>query len=139
VGPVHDTILFYSKTDGYVWNPVFRTYSEEYLENFYRFSDTKGRFRIGDLTGAGTRTGESGQSWRRANPTDVGRHWAVPNKAVAGLFGAESTSSSVQKKLDALDKAGLIHWPPKGKVPGFKRYFNSNAGVGSHYKTKPKF
>jgi DNA modification methylase len=31
--------------------------------------------------------------------------------------------------LDALDKTGLIYWPPKGKVPGFKRYYNPNAGV----------
>jgi hypothetical protein len=45
------------------------------------------------------------------------------------LFGDKSEGWSVQEKLDALDKAGLIHWPPKGKVPGFKRYYNPNAGV----------
>ncbi len=128
-GPVHDVILFTTKTDNYTWNEVFQSYSEEYLENFYRFSDGKGRFRIGDLTGAGKRTGESGQPWRGVNPTDVGRHWAVPNKAVAELFGPEAPRWSVGEKLDALDKSGLIYWPPKGRVPGFKRYFNPNAGV----------
>ena len=56
-GPVHDTLLFYSKSDSYIWNEVFQSYSEEYLDSFYRFTDEKGRFRIGDLTGAGTRTG----------------------------------------------------------------------------------
>lgn len=35
----------------------------------------------------------------------------------------------MQQKLDALDKEGLIHWPAKGKVPGFKRYLNEDAGV----------
>jgi DNA modification methylase len=127
--PVHDVILMYSKTDDFVWNPVFQSYSEEYLENFYRFSDAKGKFRIGDLTGAGTRTGESGQAWRNVNPTEAGRHWAVPTKVLVELFGDKSESWSVQEKLDALDKAGLIYWPPKGKVPGFKRYYNPNAGV----------
>jgi DNA modification methylase len=128
-GPVHDVILLYSKTDDYVWNQVFQNYSEEYLESFYRFSDTKGRFRIGDLTGAGKRTGESGQAWRKVNPTEAGRHWAVPTKVLVELFGDKSEDWSVPEKLDALDKAGLIYWPPKGKVPGFKRYYNPNAGV----------
>jgi site-specific DNA-methyltransferase (adenine-specific) len=128
-GPVHDVILLYSKTDDYLWNQVFQSYTEEYLESFYRFSDSKGRFRIGDLTGAGTRTGESGQAWRKVNPTEAGRHWAVPTKVLVELFGDKSEDWSVQGKLDALDKAGLIYWPPKGKVPGFKRYYNPNAGV----------
>ena len=128
-GPIHDVILFYSKTSDYLWNQVFQSYSEEYLESFYRFSDAKGKFRIGDLTGAGTRTGESGQAWRSVNPTDAGRHWAVPSKVLVELFGEKSGDWSVERKLDALDKSGLIHWPPKGKVPGFKRYYNPNAGV----------
>ncbi|MDE3068348.1 MAG: site-specific DNA-methyltransferase [Verrucomicrobiota bacterium] len=127
--PVHDVFLMYSKTDDFVWNPVSQTYSEEYLESFYRFSDARGRFRIGDLTGAGTRTGESGQAWRKVNPTEAGRHWAVPTKVLVELFGDKSEDRSVQEKLDALDKAGLMYWPPKGKVPGFKRYFNPTAGV----------
>jgi site-specific DNA-methyltransferase (adenine-specific) len=128
-GPVHDVILFYSKSNNYVWNEVYQKYSNDYLESFYKFSDAKGRFRIGDLTGAGTRTGESGQAWRGVNPTAVGRHWAVPNKAVIELFGPESSEWPISKKLNALDKNGLIYWPPKGKVPGFKRYYNPNAGV----------
>jgi site-specific DNA-methyltransferase (adenine-specific) len=128
-GPVHDTILFTSKSDDYTWNEVFQKYSEEYLDSFYRFNDDKGRFRIGDLTGAGTRTGESGQAWRGVNPTAAGRHWATPNKVLIEMFGETCLKWSVNKRLDALDEAGLIYWPPKGKVPGFKRYYNSNAGV----------
>ena len=30
-GPVHDTILFYSKSGDYVWNGVFEPYGDEYL------------------------------------------------------------------------------------------------------------
>ena len=128
-GPVHDTILFYTKTNRFVWNTVLLDYSEEYIQRFYRYSDEKGRFRVGDLTGAGTRSGESGQPWRGVNPTAVGRHWAAPNKALAALFGKESAGWSVQRKLDALDKAGLIYWPARGRVPGFKRYYDDSAGV----------
>ena len=127
--PVHDVILMYSKTDDFVWNQVFQSYSEEYLENFYRFTDAKGRYQVGDLTGAGKRTGESGQPWRGVNPTDVGRHWAVPNKVLVELFGTQCLEWSVQKKLDTLDEKGLIAWPTKGKIPRFKRYLNEKAGV----------
>jgi hypothetical protein len=121
--------LFYEKSAAFIWNPVFQDYSEDYIERFYRFSDKKGRYRVGDLTGAGTRTGESGQTWRGVNPTDAGRHWAVPNKVLQELFGKEHNEWTVQQKLDALDNAGLIYWPPKGNVPGFKRYLNEKAGV----------
>jgi site-specific DNA-methyltransferase (adenine-specific) len=128
-GPVHDVILFYSKSDKFTWNQIFQDYSEKYIQDFYRQSDEKGSFQIGDLTGAGTRTGESGQPWRSFNPTDVGRHWAVPNKILLETFGKKFRKWTVREKLDALDNQGLIYWPPKGHVPRFKRYLNEMAGV----------
>lgn len=129
-GPVHDTILAYSKSEHFIWNDVFQTYDDSYLDRFYRFEDKKGRFRIGDLTGAGTRTGDSGKPWRDIDPTDAGRHWAVPTAIVARL-GLNGTFDqlSVQGKLDRLDELGLIYWPPKGRVPQFKRYLELDRGV----------
>lgn len=129
-GPVHDTILMYTKSDTYRWNPIYQKYSPEYLDQFYRFSDEAGRFRIGDLTGAGVRKGDSGQPWRGVDPTAAGRHWAVPNKIVQRLLGKENVSKlSIQQKLDILDENGLIYWPPKGKVPQLKRYLDEDVGV----------
>ncbi len=129
-GPVHDTIFLYSKSNSFVWNKTFVQYDESYLERFYRFNDEKGRFRLGDLTGAGTRTGDSGKSWRGVNPTTSGRHWGIPNAAVkrAGINGTFDTLS-VQQKLDRLDELGLIYWPPKGSVPQFKRHLEIDRGV----------
>ncbi|MGA3182891.1 MAG: DNA methyltransferase [Verrucomicrobiota bacterium] len=128
-GPVHDVILFYSKGGKFTWNSRFQDYTEDYVESFYRYSDAKGRFRVGDLTGAGRRSGESGKAWRKVNPTAVGRHWAVPNKILQETVGKAFSSRTVQQKLDALDRQGLIYWPKKGRVPGFKRYLDENAGV----------
>ena len=129
-GPVHDTILYYAKQPNYVWNEVFEAYDEVYLDKFYRFADAGGRFRIGDLTGAGTRAGDSGSAWRGVNPTDAGRHWAVPTSVIvrSGLNG-NFEALGVQEKLDRLDELGLIYWPPAGKVPQFKRYLDENRGV----------
>ncbi len=128
-GPVHDVILFYSKSKDFVWNRVFQEYSAEYLKGFYRFKDEKGSYTTGDLTGAGTRTGDSGKPWRGIDPTEKGRHWGVPNKFVESLLGKDGEKLSVQEKLDALDEKGLILWPQKGKIPRFKRYLDKEAGV----------
>jgi hypothetical protein len=35
---------------------------------------------------------------------------------------------SVQKRLDVLDGAGLIYWPPRGSVPQVKRYVDAAEG-----------
>jgi site-specific DNA-methyltransferase (adenine-specific) len=128
-GPVHDVILFYSKGSEHCWNRVAQAYDERYVERFYRFKDGDRRYRLGDLTGAGTRTGDSGLPWRRVNPTRVGRHWAVPNKILVSLGTRNLEDLSTQEKLDLLDDHGLIYWPPKGKMPQFKRYFEETKGV----------
>ena len=128
-GPAHDVILLYAKSDQYCWNRIFEPYDEGYLTDFYRFEDGGGKYRLSDLTGAGTRTGDSGAPWKGVNPTSVGRHWAVPRDiletARPDLRMADMTT---QQKLDALENEKLIYWPPKGKVPQFKRYFDRDKG-----------
>ena len=52
-GPIHDTILFYTKGPKYKWNRVLQKYEDQYLVNFYRHEDDHGRYRLGDLTGPG--------------------------------------------------------------------------------------
>ena len=42
-GPVHDTILFYSKTDEYVWHEQLGPYEQEYVDAFFTHIDDKGR------------------------------------------------------------------------------------------------
>jgi hypothetical protein len=68
-GPVHDVILFYAKSGEHRWNRVAQAYDEEYVERFYRFKENDRRYRLGDLTGAGVRTGDSGTPWRDVDPT----------------------------------------------------------------------
>ena len=129
-GPIHDTILFYSVTGNYLWNRIYQDYDPSYIEKYYRFEDSQGRYQLVSLTGAGTRSGDSGQPWRGINPTDSGRHWAVPANALAGaLPEMEIATLSTQEKLDILDKAGLIYWPERGSVPRQKRYADENPGV----------
>lgn len=129
-GPIHDTILFYSKGADPKWNRVYQDYDEEYIEDYYRFEDDHGRYRLVTLTGAGTRSGDSGASWRGVNPTQVGRHWAVPSYAMKALASeADLAKMTTQQKLDLLDEHGFVYWPKKGEVPQQKRYLSDGEGV----------
>jgi DNA modification methylase len=112
-GPVHDTILFYAKSSNYLWNKAFQPYSEKYISEFYTHVDSDGRrWRRSDLTGAGTRNGETGQEWRGINITAKGRHWAWPPSVLEGM-----------------DAEGKIHWPAKdGGMPMLKRYLDEQSG-----------
>lgn len=108
-GPVHDTILFYTKSDHYTWNKIYQPYEKGYLDEKYRHRDARGAFQDISLTGAGERRGDSGAPWRALDPTAKGRHWSVPRALGEEIEGFLQMSS--QEKLDALDAAKLLYWP----------------------------
>ncbi len=129
-GPISDNILFYSKGHNYTWNKIYQEYEQEYIESFYRYEDERGRYQVVDLTGSGTRQGDSGMPWRGINPTAVGRHWAVPGSSLQSAYPERDLSGlTVQKRLDLLDEAGLVHWPERGNKPRHKRYLDEAPGV----------
>jgi site-specific DNA-methyltransferase (adenine-specific) len=129
-GPIHDTLFFYSKSNRYIWNQQYEDYDQSYIDNYYNLSDEKGRYQLVTLTAAGVRHGESGDPWRGVNPTDVGRHWAIPRKVFNEFVSLEEADRlSTQQKLDLLDAHGLIYWPPKGNVPRLKRYLEEAPGT----------
>jgi len=113
-GPVHDSILFYSRGSEFTWNPQYLPYEAEYLDTFFDQTDPDGRrWKRTDLTGAGTRNGETGLRWRGIDVTAKGRHWAYP-----------------PSHLDKLDAAGRVHWPQKKDgMPRLKQYPEDLKGV----------
>ncbi len=129
-GPISDNIFFYTKSEKYVWNKVYQPYDRQYIDDYYRYEDENGQYRLVTLTGAGTRQGESGRPWRSVDPTNSGRHWAVPKASLESAYPNRDLSAlSVQERLDLLDKAGLVYWPKHGKVPQQKRYLAEAEGV----------
>jgi len=128
-GPVHDILLFYSKSERPVWNSQHTGYSATYVDRFFRYQDSDGRrYRATILTGSGRRSGASGRPWRGIDPTLINRHWAIPGY-IRPLLGLDS-DADVQAALDALDAAGRILWPTKaGAMPSFKQYLEDMEGV----------
>ena len=128
-GAIHDSIFFYTKGDRWIWNDVRMPVSEDYVAQFFDQVDPASgrRYARGDLTAAGvTKDGDSGKPWRGVDVTAKGRHWAVPEDVIDRL-GIDPRLST-QKKLDALDSAGAIHWPKIG-VPRLKRFADEVGGV----------
>src|SRR5467141_1030726 len=84
---VHDTLLFYAKSNNHTWNEVLLEHTDEYAAR-YKNLDSKGnRWADDNLTGPGARGGDSGANWRGFNPTAKGSHWKVSNKAVEAIIG----------------------------------------------------
>ena len=75
-GRVHDTILRYSKSEGYVWNQQYVEYDWEYVEAFYRHTDpeTGRKYRLDNLT-ASRPGGDTLYEWKGVRPYR-GRYWA---------------------------------------------------------------
>lgn len=129
-GPVHDVIFFYSKSAEFCWNRTFTNFEDEYIAHSYNKKDERGFYKTSDLTGAGTREGDSGLPWRGINPTAKKRHWGVPRNIMASLLTAEKIAAlSTQEKLDILDANGYIYWPQKDGVPLYKKYLHLAEGL----------
>jgi DNA modification methylase len=113
-GPVHDVLLFYSKTDKFIWNRQYQPHDPAYVASHYRNVDSNGRaYTLSDLTAAGTRKGSSGQPWRGFDPTTKGNHWK---------FTLEN--------LDRLNKEGRIYWSKReGSWPRYIRYLDEVKGT----------
>ena len=129
-GPISDNILFYTKSNNYLWNRIYEQYDDKYIEQHYRHEDERGRYQLVDLTGSGTRRGDSGRPWRGIDPTESSRHWAIPSSALEVAYPNQDLSElTVQERLDMLDEAGYVHWPERGTKPRYKRYLDESEGV----------
>jgi len=112
-GPVHDVLLFYTKSDAYVWNQQYTPHDRDYVEKFYRNVDAEGRrYTLSDLTAAGVRHGSSGKPWRGIDPAVRGNHWKFTIRG-----------------LEELDREGRIHWPAGSGMPRYVRYLDEVMGV----------
>ena len=125
--PVHDTILFYSRSDKYVWNQAYQPLPQETIDNWYNNVEegTGNRFNRADLTGKGISRGASGTPWRNVDPGKKNRHWAIP-----GFLGDLVDGLGTIDALNALDKAGRIFWPQDADgIPMVKRYLDEAPGI----------
>lgn len=131
-GPIHQSIFFYRKSKDVYFNQTYTPYIKEYIKKNFRYKDNYGIYRIVILTGPGIRSGDSGKEWRGYNPSDSGRHWQPASylyQKYEETTGQDLAQYPLIERLDKLDEIGLIYWPPKGKVPGYKYYLDDAPGL----------
>ena len=109
-GRIHDTLLFYTKSDEWTWNPIYMPYDRDYVERFYRFTEegTGRRYRLDNLAGP--------YGAAKGNPQyevmGVTRHWRYSRERMQGLIDA-----------------GRVVQRSEGAVPAYKRYLDEMPGV----------
>lgn len=122
-----DRILFYTKSQDFSFNPIYLRYDETYLNNFYRFEDTKGKYRLDNITGPNINPND--KEWKGYHPATRGRSWSVSREAVAKIVGKEKAKTmTTNEKLDLLFDNGLIQISTNG-TPSFKRYLDTMEGA----------
>jgi DNA modification methylase len=129
-GPIHDVILFYTKSDAYVWNTIRRPYMRGHVEEYF-VKDEKGwrtNYYGNVLTGSGRRGGLSGQPWRGLDPSVKGRHWAIP-RALVDELGEDLSHLDQHQKLDRLYELGLIRIEKGSYWPIYEHYISPSDGT----------
>ena len=85
------TIWYYSKSDIFLYNPVYGELSENHINNFYKYKDDKGVYGLDNLRSPNPRPNLT-YDYKGYKPHRNG--WAVS-----------------KEKMEELDKAGLLQFP----------------------------
>jgi adenine-specific DNA-methyltransferase len=111
-GDISDYILFYTKSDTYVWNRPYEPWTEESAAREYPYVEEKTgrRFKKVPIHAPGVRKGETGKPWRGMHPPP-GKHWQY-----------------LPSKLDKMDARGEIYWSSTGN-PRRKVYLDKSKGI----------
>lgn len=110
-GNVADYILFYTKSDKYVWNRQVEPWTAERAKEYQYVEPETGRqYMKVPVHAPGIRNGETGKPWRGKLPPP-GKHWQFPPDT-----------------LDTFDAKGEIFWSSNGN-PRRKVYLDQSAGV----------
>ncbi len=77
-GHIHDTVLFYTKSDEWTWNDIFTPYGDSYVGKDYRLVEegTGRRFRRDNLTAARP-GGDTSYEWRVKKPRNKKERWVA--------------------------------------------------------------
>lgn len=110
-GNVADYILFYTKSDRYVWTRQTEPWTLERAKEYQYLEPETGRYFMKvPVHAPGIRNGETGKAWRGMMPPP-GKHWQYPPAV-----------------LDEMDAKGEIFWSKNGN-PRRKVYFDESTGI----------
>jgi adenine-specific DNA-methyltransferase len=110
MGPIHDVIFLYTKTEEFCWNMQYTPYADDFASSFYRHvePETGRRYGLSDITGPGGAA--------KGNPIyeflGITRYWRFK-----------------RARMEELYAAGRIVQSKPGTVPRQKRYLDEMSGI----------
>jgi DNA modification methylase len=138
MGRIHDTILFYAKTDRWLWNPILTKYEEAYVAQRFVHQNSDGRrYKDADLTAAKP-GGDTSFGWRVKAPVgtknwkgDPEGEWQNPK---SGWFYKEVFPSTgrywaySRQNFQTFHDEDLLYYTSTG-TPRLKQYADELEGV----------
>ncbi len=107
-GKITDSVLYYTKTNKYVWNKVYVDYSDEYIKKAFSNEDKRGVYQHQPLTADSLAGGGYEYEFQGHN-----RIWKYPLKS-----------------MKELENEGKLHIPKKkGGIPRKKVYREESPGI----------
>ncbi len=106
-GASHDTLLRYSKSDDFTWSPQYSPHRQEYLRDFYKFTEPDGRrYRLISCINPNPNRPNLTYEWR-----GVTRVWKFS-----------------KDRMKRMHDAGLLVYSKSG-IPSYKGYLDEMRGV----------
>ena len=137
-GNVRDTILLYTKSNSWTWNWQFTPYDDEYVDDFYKFTEetSNRRFRMGDLTAAKP-GGDTSYEWRVKRLRDGNWEADLTDEYITPVDGWEYKGVLPYRgRYWAYSKDGMALMSQQGRIvytkngmPNYKRYLDEMPGV----------
>jgi len=112
IAVIHDTILFYAKSNNYIFNNQYHEYKEGYVESRYPYRDEDGRmYTLQAMYGKGS--GPSRKFGDKVISPPPGSHWRW-----------------TQERIDEAIRNKIIVFPKDGEgKPRFKDYLDTKQGI----------
>jgi DNA modification methylase len=128
-GPIHDIILFYSKSQNFIFNNPKKPYMAGHVKGYFirEGNEYHTNYYGNVLTGSGTRNGDSGKPWRGFDPTQKGRHWAIPG-ALLDDIDDDISDLNVLEKLEYFYQHDYIKIIEGQAWPIYEHKINQNDG-----------
>ena len=103
-----DTILYYRKTENFIWHPMYMPYTEEYADRYNQIDE---------------RTGRRYQATSLLNPN------ADRPNLTYEFHGHTRVWRWTRERMLQAEKDGKIYIPSKGGVPREKRFIDEQEGI----------
>lgn len=108
---INDTIYFYTKSQNFIWNPIYTNHSEKYISTKYRYTDSDGRiYRLDNMTSPSPRPNMM-YEWK-------------------GFLSPPNGWRYSKETMERLDSENRIWYPEsKDRRPQLKRYLDEMKGT----------